>query len=62
MSSENWHQERDRLLELLQAIERGDVTQSDGDNLRALQRTSPERLALLKERLAKLNARLDDKG
>lgn len=62
MSSENWHQERDRLLELLQAIERGDVTQSDGDNLRGLQRTSPERLALLKERLAKLNARLDDKG
>lgn len=61
MSAENWHEERDRLVELLQAIESGKVTHIDEDNLRQLQPTNPENIALLRERLAKLNARLGDK-
>jgi len=62
VSAENWHEERDRLIELLQAIESGDVTHIDEENLRQLQPTNPENIALLKERLAKLNARLGDKA
>jgi hypothetical protein len=62
VSAENWHEERDRLLELLQAIESGTVTHIDEEDLRQLQPTNPENIALLKERLAKLNARLGDKA
>jgi len=62
VSAENWHEERDRLVELLQAIESGKVTHIDEDNLRQLQPTSPENIALLKERIAQLNARLGDKS
>ena len=62
MSAENWHEERDRLVELLQAIETGKVTHIDEDDLRQLQPTNPENVALIKERLAKLNARLGDKA
>ncbi len=61
MSAENWHEERDRLVELLLAIETGKVTHIDEDDLRQLQPTNPENVALIKERLAKLNARLGDK-
>jgi len=61
VSAENWHEERDRLLELLQAIESGKVTHIDEEDLRQLQPTNPENIALLKERIAKLNARLGDK-
>lgn len=59
MSAENWHEERDRLVQLLQAIETGDVTHIDEGGLRQLQATNPENVADLRERLAKLNARLD---
>jgi len=62
VSAENWHEERDRLVELLQAIETGKVTHIDEDDLRQLQPTNPENVALIKERLAKLNARLGDKA
>jgi predicted nucleotidyltransferase len=61
VSAENWHEERDRLVELLQAIETGKVTHIDEEDLRQLQPTNPENVALIKERLAKLNARLGDK-
>ena len=60
MSAENWHEERDRLVQLLQAIESGKVTHIDEDGLRQLQATNPENIAVLKERLEKLNARLGD--
>ena len=60
MSAENWHEERDRLVELLEAIESGKVTHIDEKDLRQLQPTNPENIALLKARLAKLNARLGD--
>lgn len=62
MSAENWHEERDRLIELLEAIESGKATHIDEEDLRQLQPTNPENIALLKERLAQLNARLGDKS
>ena len=58
MTAENWHEERDRLVQLLQAIESGKITHIDEDGLRQLQATNAENVAVLKERLAKLNARL----
>lgn len=60
VSAENWHEERDRLVQLIQAIESGKITHIDEDDLRQLQATNPENIAVLKERLAKLNARLGD--
>src|SRR5215213_530669 len=58
VSAETWHQERDRLVRLLKAIESGKVTHVDEEDLRQLQATNPENITLLKHRLAKLNARL----
>jgi hypothetical protein len=58
VSAENWHEERDRLVQLLKGIESGEITHVDEEDLRQLQATSPENIALLKERLAQLNARL----
>ena len=60
MSSENWHEERDRLIQLLKGIESGKITHIDEKDLRQLQKTNPENIAELKNRLAKLNARLGD--
>ena len=60
MSAENWHEERDRLVQLLEAIETGQVTHIDEEGLRQLQATNPTNIAELRERLAKLNARLGD--
>ena len=60
MSAESWHEERDRLVQLLEAIESGEITHVDEDGLRQLQATNPENIALLKVRLAKLNARLGE--
>ena len=62
MSAENWREERDRLVQLLEAIESGKVAHIDEEDLRQLQPTNPENIALLRERLAKLNARLGAKG
>jgi len=58
VSAENWHEERDRLVRLLKAIESGKVTYIDEEDLHQLQATNPENIAALKERLAELNARL----
>ena len=60
MSEENWHEERDRLLQLIEAVEKGDVTHIDQGQLRQLQETTPHNVAMLKDRLAQLNARLGD--
>ena len=63
MGTENWHEERDRLVKLLEGVESGEITHIDEEDLRQLQATNPENIAVLKERLAKLNARLgDDQG
>jgi hypothetical protein len=56
--SENWHQERDRLVHLLRAIEMGEVTHIDETDLRQLQATNADNVACLKQRLAMLNSRL----
>ena len=58
MSAENWHEERDRLVRLLKAIETGEVTHIDEEDLRELQATTPENVEALKARLAELNDRL----
>ena len=58
MSAENWHEERDRLVRLLKAIESGEITHIDEEDLRQLQATTPENIEVLKQRLAQLNARL----
>lgn len=60
MSAENWHEERDRLVRLLRAIETGKVSHVDEDDLRQLQAVNRENIAALKKRLADLNARLGD--
>lgn len=58
MSAENWHEERDRLVQLLKGIESGAITHIDEEDLRELQATSPKNVELLRKRLVKLNARL----
>lgn len=58
MSAETWHEERDRLVQLLEGIESGRITHIEADDLRQLQATNPENISALKKRLAKLNARL----
>ena len=58
MSAENWHEERDRLVRLLKAIETGKITHVDEEDLRELQATTPENIEALKKRLAELNDRL----
>lgn len=58
MPAESWHEERHRLVQLLEAIESGEITYIDEDGLRPLQATTAENVHLLKQRLAKLNGRL----
>ncbi len=58
--AENWHEERDRLVLLLEGIKSGKITHVDEEDLRQLQATNPENIDELKARLAKLNARLGD--
>ena len=60
MSAENWHEERDRLVRLLEGIGSGKVTHVDQEHLTELQATSPKNIAMLKNRLAELNARLGE--
>lgn len=60
--AENWHEERDRLVLLLEGIKSGKITHVDEADLRQLQATNPENIDELKARLAKLNARLGDDG
>ena len=58
MSTENWAEERDRLVRLLEGIETGRITHIDQQDLHQLQATNPRNIAALKERLAELNRRL----
>lgn len=58
MGGENWREERDRLVQLLEGIESGKITHIDEADLRELQATNPENIDVLKKRIAKLNARL----
>lgn len=58
MSTENWHEERDRLIRLLKAIKAGMVTHIDEEDERQLRVANAENIVALEERLALLNARL----
>lgn len=59
MGSENWTEERERLLGLLQDYESGKVTHFEGDDSGQLRReTTAERIVSLKHRIADLDARL----
>ena len=58
LSAENWHEEWDRLVRLIKAIESGKVSHIDEEDLRQLQATTPDNVAALKKRLAELNDRL----
>ena len=60
MQAETWHEERNRLVWLLLAIEKGDITHIDEDGLRQLQATNADNVSVLKQRLDKLNARLGE--
>ena len=58
VSTENWQQERDRLVQLLEGIDSGKVTHIDEAGQRQLQATNPENIAVLRARLLRLNALL----
>jgi hypothetical protein len=48
VSTENWHEERDRLVQLLDKIETGKITHVDQDQGRQLEATNPRNVAALK--------------
>lgn len=56
--SESWHEERDRLMKLLKAIESGKITHVDEGGLRQLQATNPANIEWIRARIAELNRRL----
>jgi hypothetical protein len=58
VSTENWTDERERLVKLLEGISSGKITHVDQDDLRQLQATNQENIAALRARLAELNSRL----
>ena len=60
--SENWHEERDRIVKLLAAVRSGNVTHIDQRNMRELQATNPVNVASREARLKQLNERLDGGG
>lgn len=57
---ENWHEERDRLVRLLAAIESGTVTHVDEEDLRQLQANTPANVEALRARLALLRRRIGE--
>lgn len=60
--TENWHEERDRLLILLQCMESAKIAQASKNEWRSFQASSLEDIPALKKRLAQLNDRLGDEG
>jgi hypothetical protein len=62
VSTENWAQERERLLGLLGSLESGRLTHFDEDETGQLRRhTTVDSIASIKQRLADLEARLGRK-
>jgi hypothetical protein len=58
VSTENWAEERERLVRLLAGIDSGSITHVNEEDLRQLQATNPRNIQSLKQRLAELNGRL----
>ena len=62
MSAENWHEERERLVQLLTGLESGEITHIDNEGSYPLGRATPEKIAEVRKRLVTLNGRLGDGG
>jgi hypothetical protein len=60
LRGESWHEERDRLVQLLRGVDSGEITHVDNGGMRELQATTLENVAVLRKRLALLNARIGD--
>ena len=59
VSAESWHEERDRLVQLLEGIESGRITHFDEDDTGQLRReTTVQQVDRLKRRVAELDTRL----
>ena len=58
MSTENWTDERERLVKLLEGIDSGTVTHVDEEDFEQLQATNPGNIVALRARLSELNSRL----
>lgn len=58
--SENWREERDRIVELLESIERGETSYFDKPGSRELHAANAENVADLHRRVAILNFRLGE--
>ena len=58
MRTENWHEERDRLVILLQSMEAAKVAHTSKNRWRSFQASCLEDIPVLKKRLAQLNDRL----
>lgn len=62
MSTENWTEERARLVRLLAGIESGEISHVHEGDLRELKGTNEQNIAALRARLAELNDRLEPKA
>jgi hypothetical protein len=62
VSAENWHQERDRLVQLLHAIRSNPIADAGKDGVRQVLATDRQKVSILEERLATLNDRLGDRS
>ena len=60
MSTENWAEERERLVRLLEGVDIGNVTHVDQDGTDQLRPTNENNVAALRARLAELNKRLGE--
>ena len=60
MSTENWAEERERLVKLLEAVDTGNITHVDQDGTDQLRPTNENNVAALRARLAELNKRLGE--
>ena len=56
--SESWHEERERLVKLLEGIRSGKITHVDAEGLRELQVATPQNIEWIGTRVAELNRRL----
>jgi len=60
VSTENWAEERERLVRLLEGVDIGNVTHVDQDGTDQLRPTNENNVAALRARLAELNKRLGE--
>jgi hypothetical protein len=61
VNTENWAEERDRLVKLLEAVDAGNITHVDQDGTDQLRPTNENNIAALRARVAELNTRLGER-